>query len=206
MVNWLSQLESWDQALFWSLNQGWAHPFWDAVMPWVSNLVPLVPLLAVAVWLGLARGWRGRALLVALALLFILTDWVSTQMLRPFFERLRPYAALEGVRYCFGDDWHVSTLASLARGGGIYGLPSAHAANSMGPAFFLLRFFPRLGLALILAAILVSFSRVYLGLHYPGDVALGLAWGGLAGWVWAAVVDRLMKKWEERRLGGNHFL
>jgi len=184
-------MASWDTALFKFINLGLANRFCDWLMPWVSTLVPLVPLLLAAAWLVAKGGRRGLWVVLGCALLFVFTDWITTQLWRPLLGRLRPYAALEGIRYSFGDLWRISDLASMAKAAHSYGLPSAHAANAMGPAVFLGFFYPRLGRWLVAAALLVGFSRVYVGAHFPGDVLAGYLWGGLCGWLLALVMKRL---------------
>lgn len=187
----LEIIASWDTALFKAINLELANRFCDWLMPWVSTLVPLVPLLLAAAWLAIKGGRRGRWVLVGCALLFIFTDLLTSQVWRPLLGRLRPYAGLEGIRYCFGDLWRVSDAASMAKAAHSYGLPSAHAANAMGPAIYLGRFYPRLGRWLVAAALLVGFSRVYVGAHFPGDVLAGYLWGGICGWLLAWLVARL---------------
>ena len=73
------------------------------------------------------------------------------------------------------------------------GMPSAHAANSMGPALFVLRFAPVTGSILVALSLLVGYSRVYLGLHYPGDVLVGMIWGGACGWAWSWAVRKMLR-------------
>ena len=187
-------LGHWDRALFKLINLKLNNPRLDLVMPWISNLIPLIPVVLAAIWLLVVYRLKGAFLLAGLGLLFVFTDSVTTQILRPWLERARPYAALEGIRYCFGADWHISTAQSIIEAAGAMGLPSAHAANSMGPALFVMRFSPRVGAVLVALTLLVSYSRIYLGLHYPGDVITGMLWGGLCGWVWARLVERGLKK------------
>jgi undecaprenyl-diphosphatase len=183
-------LHAWDTALFFWINQGWAHPWLDWLMPWISDLVPLAPILAAAAWVAYKDGPARWPIILGLAALFLLTDSVASQLLRPWLERLRPYAILEGARH-FDDGWQL-TQGVVAHHAGAFGLPSCHASNSLGPAVYLGRFHPRLGWALAAAALAAGLSRVYLGVHFPGDVLAGFLWGGLCGWAVAAAVGRLM--------------
>jgi undecaprenyl-diphosphatase len=198
----LSKLNRADLDMFRRINFNWQNSFFDAVMPWISDLIPLVPVIMAAFWLIWTQRVRGLWIIGGLVLLFLLTDSITTQLWRPLFERPRPYAALQGIRYCFGQDWHISTAQTLAQAVGTFGLPSAHAANSMGPAIFVMRFSPRVGAILVACSFVVGLSRVYLGLHYPGDIIVGMAWGGLCGGVMAWLTRWVMVtagKWPRHR-------
>jgi len=195
-----------DEALFRLLNTGWVNPAADWFMPWVSEVrLYLVPLIALAAWLALRQGVRGRYVLLGLASLFLLTDWVTTSVWRPLFSRLRPYAALEGARV-LAQTWRLTDAAFMAQAADSFGLPSAHAANSLGLAVYLGRFYRKLGLGLAGLALLVGLSRIYLGVHYPGDLLAGYAWGGLSGWAVARLVAGAARKWapaEDSRFSGR---
>jgi undecaprenyl-diphosphatase len=78
---------------------------------------------------------------------------------------------------------------------GTYSFPSTHAFNNFAAATFVVRFFPRLWPALFITAILISLSRIYLGLHYPSDVLGGAIIGSAIGYIFASLV-----KWIDKRI------
>jgi undecaprenyl-diphosphatase len=119
-------------------------------------------LAAIFIWGGKKGRW-----LVILGLIGVgLADLTSHQFLKPLFVRLRPCHELENVRLLIGC-------------GGLYGFPSNHACNFFGTAVFFTYFYRKLGWVLFLPAILIGWSRIYVGVHYPLDVIGGAVWGML---------------------------
>lgn len=78
------------------------------------------------------------------------------------------------------------------RGGG-FGFPSCHAANSFGLAIFLICLFRKrwLSIFIVLWAFTNSYTRLYLGLHYPGDLVAGAIIGGFGGWLFYFIAHKL---------------
>lgn len=156
-----------------------AHsPFWDEVMMVLSAKLIWIPLYLFLIWqLYRLYGKKVWLLLIFAGMAIVLSDWGSVQLFKNTVQRLRPChePALEG-------------LLHLVRNtcGGQYGFISSHAANTFGLSFFIYglfrtQFTRKLGYALIVWAALVSYSRIYLGVHYPGDVIAGAIWGMLCG-------------------------
>lgn len=163
----------WDQSLFHLINGQWTHWSLDALMPlfhWGPAWFVLLGLpAAYAAWRY--PGPTRRVLIVA-GLLLLFVDLTNTRLLKPLLLRLRPCHALEGVRL-------------LVQCGGEYGLPSGHAANTAALATALGARWRRALPWLALLVAVVGYSRVYVGVHYPLDVAAGWLWGtaaGLGGW------------------------
>lgn len=148
---------SWDSQLVVLLNQDLAHPVLDVLM--VGLTACAMPLSALAPLLLLLAGRRreGLALLVAFVLSTLLAVALQFLVMRP-----RP----EDVRV---------VLAAPA----FPSFPSGHAAAAFGGATLVCLFWPRARLAALLAAVLVSCSRVYLGQHYPSDLLGGAILGVL---------------------------
>ncbi|GGF07686.1 phosphatase PAP2 family protein [Hymenobacter cavernae] len=143
-------------------------------------------ILVVLVYL-----FRRRALLLLplLGLSVALADSVSSRFFKPYFARLRP---------CH--DPELSAMLNLANGcGGQFGFISSHAANSFALVVFLWIVLPRrywvANVLLLIWAILVSYSRMYLGAHYPSDVAAGATLGSLLAWLCAEIYRRSVVRW-----------
>lgn len=180
MLNMLEQLVLYDRELFLFLN-GLGTETWDGFWMFMTktrNSAPLYLLLLYLVYKNFGMK-QTLIVLVGTALLITCTDQLSN-----FFKygvgRLRP---------CH--DPEVSGIMRLVKSycGGQFSYFSAHAANSFGPAmFFTLLFKGRvrfIGFILIVWALIVGYSRIYIGVHYPLDVLTGIGMGALFGWVFA---------------------
>lgn len=161
-----------DESLLLFIN-GMHNPFFDSIMWTVSEKWVWIPFYLLLAYLIFRRGtWRnGTICLLMIALLITMTDQTCASLIRPMAERLRPS----------NPDNPVSGLIHLVNGyhGGRYGFPSCHAANSFALAVFLSLYFKRKAITTLMLAwaVLVSYSRVYLGVHYPGDILGGMAVG-----------------------------
>jgi len=163
MIDFLLQLDIW---MLLRLNAGAANSFFDWLMPIATELRnwwPLVigGLLAMAIW----GGGKGRVAILIAIVLFTLTDQFASTVIKNLVERPRPCHEVEGVRV-------------LYRCGKTFSFPSGHAMTSMAAAIFFGLMFRRLLWLLIAASVLVSYSRVYLGVHYPFDLLAGWVFGG----------------------------
>lgn len=148
-----------DAALFSTLN-GWHAPWLDAVMRGASWLGYFPGVWWVGAALALtarpirAAAWR---MMLAVALTYALTSGV----IKPLVARQRPYTVVTGAR---------TVEASPADG---YSFPSGHAATAVAGAIAASRVLPGASWAFWLLATLMAYSRIYVGVHYPGDVAAG---------------------------------
>lgn len=164
-----------DRDLFLFIN-GHHNTWWDGIMYFASAKLSWIPfylaLLAILFW---KQGKKTWLFLLFIALTIALADLSSVYLFKNVVQRLRPChdPLLEG-------------LVHLVRGhcGGLYGFISSHAANSFSLAMILSLFYRNKWWALVLFAwaAFVSYSRIYLGVHYPGDVMAGASWGVLCGW------------------------
>jgi len=173
----LDSLIQLDTKLFLALN-GAHSPFWDSIMLFASGKLTWLPLYLLIIYL-IAREHRWKTLwwLLAIALVVTLADQISVQAFKNVFQRLRP---------CHNPDLS-EFIHLVGRCGGKYGFISSHAANTFGVAVFLSFLFSRkwVTAGLLIWAAFVSYSRIYLGVHYPGDVLVGAIVGaGIGSAVW----------------------
>ena len=167
---------------------GWHDVFQDSLWWMVSAKWASVLLVLALFWLLLHQNRRHALLvLVMLALAFVLADQLSSGLIKHLVERLRPT-----------HDPSLENAVHVINGyrGGLYGFVSSHAANSFAAATLLsLVIRQRLVIfSFFTWALLQCYSRVYLGVHYPGDILGGIVVGVLVGWL----VWRLMR-WIQRR-------
>ncbi|WP_051718563.1 phosphatase PAP2 family protein [Hymenobacter sp. IS2118] len=171
-------------------------PFLDEVMVFVSERTTWIPAYVLLIGFLIYEFRRRAVLLLPLVIAGVgLADIITSRLFKPYFARLRP---------CH--DAEVSGLLHLPNGcGGQFGFLSSHASNSFALAVFLAvalapERFRALKISAFLWAILMSYSRVYLGAHYPGDVLGGAAAGGLLGWAAAAAYRHLAARHAPRFL------
>lgn len=178
----IETLKTWDEDLFLLLNS--FHADWlDPIMYQMTLTVTWIPLYAYLIY-RIFKQDRGNAwwVLGGVALTILIADQFTSGFLKPLMERLRP---------CHDPRWE-GMIHNYQRCGGLYGFVSSHAANTFGMAVFLnlklkgkvknLRW-------LYLYAIVVSYTRIYLGVHYPFDILLGASIGIAVAWIsWFFIV------------------
>ena len=173
----LKAVVQFDRDLLLAINR--AHsPALDAVMVFASNRNVWVPAYVVlVVWLIYQFRRRAVLLLPLVVVAISLADSITSRLFKPYFGRPRP---------C-----HDATIFAQLRlpdgCGGQFGFLSSHAANSVALAVFMAVMLPAgrfkvLKTVIFLWAVLLSYSRLYLGAHYPTDVLGGAAVGALLGW------------------------
>ncbi len=178
MVDWLLHADTW---LLLAIN-GFHAPWADVVMWWVSSKLIWIPLYLFLVYLLWNEfGYQVWRSLLLVLLLIVLTDQGSV-LIKNSVKRPRP-------THETGIEKEIHVVKDYR--GGAYGFVSSHAANTTGIALFtgllLRRRNKNLLPALIAWAFLVSYSRIYLGVHYPGDVLGGCLLGAFFGWVLAGL-------------------
>lgn len=174
----IERLQEWDEQLLLTLN-GIGHPYLDGIMIFMSAKLVWVPLYAALIYL-LYRyyGWSFWKPLILIILAVTIADQFTSSFMKPFFERLRPCK----------DPSINQVIINVGGCGGKFGFASSHAANTFAlSAFFLTLFRTSWMWALIGWAVIVSYSRVYLGVHYPGDILVGGLIGTVLGFLMAKV-------------------
>lgn len=155
-----------------SLNNPWLDP----VMFWITKTWTWIPLYLLLVYLVINNYKKESWIILAgAAITILLTDQITASIMKPYFARLRP-----------SHDPMLEGLVHIVNGyrGGMYGFASSHAATTFGVATFMtfsLRSHNQWIWWLFVWAILMTYTRLYLGVHYPGDVLAGGAIGVAVG-------------------------
>jgi undecaprenyl-diphosphatase len=185
----LETLNKWDTSVFLAIN-GWHSNFFDTVMWLTSNTLVWIPLYIIFLYF-LVRQYDRRAWIILFftTVMIVISDQASVHLFKDVFQRLRP---------CHNPN--LQDVVHIVKGhcGGQYGFVSSHAFNIFALAVYLsmmlgkkLKYFTPL---VILWAVIIGYSRVYLGVHYPGDVIVGAACGILLGWLMGKLVRYLLVK------------
>ena len=171
----MEQLLEIDKYLLLGIN-GSDSLFWDACMLVYTSISLWIPL-ALVLLIILAKNNSAKNFLILIGLivvLFFLTDGITSTICKPYFARLRPT-----------HDPELMYIVDVVNGyrAGLYSFMSSHAGNSFGIATFVLLLIRNrtLSISLIIWAIMNSFTRLYLGVHYPGDILAGTTVGILSG-------------------------
>jgi len=189
----LDQLIEWDKEVLIFLNS-FHTPWLDPVMLLITKTFFWLPLYAVLVFL-LFKNFKKEAwfILIGAVITIILCDQITSTFMKPFFARLRPSQdpTMTGLLH------HVDGYKS-----GLYGFASGHAANTFGVALFvwlvLRPIYSRIGLIFIWA-ILMTYTRIYLGVHYPGDILVGGIIGLSCGYLGYKLSRYLRKRYNNKK-------
>lgn len=163
------QIIEWDKELFLFFN-GFHNDFWDTIMLMITRKETWLPFYLVIIYYFI-KNYRKKTwmIMLFLAITIVASDQVSV-LIKETVQRLRPVYE-PGIE---------SLAHNVLRKGGHYGFVSSHAANTFAIFVFTSRIFKNrwYSLLLLVWAIVVSYSRIYSGVHYPLDI-IG---GALVGW------------------------
>ncbi len=181
----LEQLLEFDKNLLLCLNS-FHSPLWDNFFLIVTTTSVWIPLYMTLAYIFIKNhNIRGIWFIIFIAILILLCDQISSSIFKVYFERLRP-----SREPLLRDIVHIINHNR----GGMFGFVSSHATNSFGLAMFLSLVFRNkwFNTIIFIWAIIFSYSRIYLGLHYPGDIIGGAILGlSLAGIVYAMFIHFL---------------
>lgn len=177
-----------DRELLLTLNS--LHTAWlDPIMFWLTKTLVWLPLYLFLLFLAIKNFKKDTwMVLLGIGITILLADQVTSGFMKPYFARLRP-----------SQEPSLQGLLHLVNGykGGKYGFASGHAANTFGTAtFFFLLFRARYTWIpwLFFWAVLMTYTRIYLGVHYPGDILVGGLLGASFGWIGYQVFHRVHQK------------
>ena len=172
---------------------GLHHPWLDPVMYYLTQTFFWLPLYAFLIFLIFKNyGKQGWHILIGVVVTVTLADQITGSLMKPFFARFRPS--------------HEPTLDGLVHivnnyRGGLYGFASSHAANTFGTALFVwlvLRQYHRWTAWIFLWAVLMTYTRIYLGVHYPGDIIVGAIVGLVSGWIGFRCSNWLLHRFKKK--------
>ncbi|MBP5547942.1 MAG: phosphatase PAP2 family protein [Bacteroidales bacterium] len=183
----MTKLKALDQSVFW-----WINEHHSTALDWIlwcfsQSWCWLSVITIVFIFITLRKDRKNWLwVLAGLALCFLLADQISNNAFKDGIQRLRPCYELEGVRM-----FHTNK-------GGLYGFVSSHAANAFAVAVFLSLLYGHriksLPYLIIIWAVIVGYSRPYLGKHYPGDVICGALLGIGIGAMVYFVISKIKSK------------
>ena len=174
-----------DQQLFHAINTGLSNAFFDWLMPILRNKYTWIPLYIFIVAFAV-KTYKLKGLYFALFLAATagIADFGSSSILKPTFNRVRP---------CNDIEIQKTVITRVPCGLG-KSFPSTHASDHFAIAIFLIMIFykkwkPIISIAIIWA-FMICFAQVYVGVHYPFDVIVGMMFGSLIGFCMAKLFNK----------------
>ena len=177
-------LDKIDKEVFLYFN-GFHNEISDTIWQTITNIPTWIPLY---IFLIFCIFWKfkldGVYLVFGVLLTILICDQFTSSFMKPFFERLRP---------CHDNE--IGYLVHVVRKcGGQYGYASGHSANSFGIAMFIWMTFRSYWSGtwiMFVWAFFVAFSRIMVGVHYPGDIITGAVLGIFFGWIIIKLVEEI---------------
>lgn len=183
-----------DEIFFRWINEGMANRLFDWLMPLVSHPPYLELIIGAGVLFFLIFGKKKDRLLVLLLLIWVgIVNNLVVDFLKELIARPRPFVTLEGVRLLVGK-------------GSSYSMPSGHVANCFAVAGVFWWYTKKIWVWIVATGLIVGFSRIYNGVHYPSDVLVACIIGWFIGWggtwlsdkLWQFIGPRWFSRWFEK--------
>lgn len=196
-----------EQQIFFTINRDWTSSALDHLMTVVSSWSFWLPIAIVAaVLMALWGGWHGRAFLLVALIALGVSDGLVVNPIKHLVGRPRPFQSLEGVRtldlararprlLAVGRPLRVKFSNAKSQRDRGNSFPSGHAANTFTLATVIAVFYRRRGWLALPIAALVAYSRMYIGVHWPLDVLVGMFIGLGIGLLVTAVCEWLWTRW-----------
>lgn len=182
----MHQLLSWDHSLLRVINEQGRNPFFDWLMPWLRNAPAWAPLyLFLAVFVGMNFRKTGWWWILFFLCTVLVTDFISSTLIKEHFLRVRP---------CNNPQLASWLNVMVAYRPQSSSFTSSHAANHFGLAAFfyitLRKRFSEWPFLFFIWAALICYAQVYVGVHYPLDVAAGSVIGLVIGYLSGRIFNK----------------
>lgn len=187
----MEMLVGWDHQLFQLINSTFSHPWLDAFFPAITDLHKTVVFQILAPIIVLSIFWRRygrRSIVIFIGCLFCMgiADSFGSQVLKKTIQRPRPF-----------DTVGLEAIQRSPAGG--YSMPSNHSINMFSLAAYVTAFVPPAVPFFYTIAVLVAYSRVYNGVHFPADVFVGALLGIFFGFCFSRAMKSVLRVWDARR-------
>lgn len=186
LVNWFDQI---DKQLFLYINKQYTNSFFDHVLPWYRDSYTWIPLyLFLLLFVTVNFGWKSLPWILGVIVTASLSDQISSNILKGYFERERP---------CNDVFMQLQGRLLLNRCPSSFSFTSSHATNHFAAAMFiyltLKNSFNKWGKLFFVWAATICYAQVYVGVHYPLDVLAGSIVGCIIGFITAIVFNKRFK-------------
>ncbi len=191
MTDFLAFLTQIDIRLFYTFNQ-LRSPFLDFIMIRASDFGIFSPLIGAFILFRLYKGGKKERIFWIIGIItIVLSDAICARILKPLFARPRPYLTLDNIYVYKGAKWIITNPEIRKHFHMSFSWPSCHATNIWAATIYIWQYRLKYGLIMVPLAILVSYSRIYLGVHYPFDCLGGLAVGAIVALIFSHIAKRL---------------
>lgn len=195
MESFIAFLVSLDVKLMYFFNMTLSNPVFNWIMPIFNDdkgwQIPLGVLFILMMIFG---NKKMRIIGAGAVLMLIFTDMIAAKLIKPYIGRIRPCNVLSGLNVWHNKAWIVTPEQITEVYKRSFSFPSNHAANSGGQGLWWSWAFPKFRVYILTLALMIGFSRVYTGVHYPFDL--------VGGWILGAIgfylISRLYLRFFDR--------